>query len=544
MNTLVAALALVSLGFGPPNAKRVSAAPQLGLSPAVNPKKLGTATLAPTALRIVTKPKLRFRAKPLVDSNGRTVDPNSTVSIPGGRAKASDLMDGTNALEAQLNDLGYSIYENENDAETPIVPVRPVTADFNAQATELRRTGGMNGVAMPPARLNVELKVKDAKEKPVDHKSNNVQPKVVDDSITLFKKSFGDKDWFAVDFDSDVQRHGDMKERKLTARADVKATLIGKSLTIFHAKAEVGGNKDLNASMNLGPGKPTPQGPSTPTAPGKDGNAGKKGKGKRGGQLARPAPVPVQPKTAPKAQTGQGVRKRKKGKGDLLESGSSSFCATGTPSGFMTLEARLLGDDLFPPVSKSTSGTAKRNLASKPMNWEYSVHIPIIPAVNAVGTIGAKGTFNLDVVLNADSLGGDIHVVPNFKASIYAQVGIEVNLFVASVEGGLGANLTLIDYKLDISSGISAAIVEKKGKSYYAVVRPTEVRQTLNTLKGNLYGYAKVGYWVPFKTHEKMLWKGDLFAWSGFTDSRTLYSDDPEPVIIGDSAMKVMKLNP
>lgn len=545
MNTLVAVLALIGLGHGPPS-RQLSVAPNLGIAPPVSAKKLGTTTLSASALKVITKPKLRFQAKPLVDSNGRSVDPNTRVNIQGGTAKAGDLVDGTNQLEAQLNDLGYSLYEKENDAESPIVPLKSVTADFAGQATDLRKAGGMNGVSMPPMKLDASVSVKSAKEKPVSHKGNNVQPKVVDDDLTLYKKSFGDRDWFAVDFDAGVSRHGDMKVRRLTANADVKAYIIGKSLTIFHAKAEVKGTKDLDAANTLGTG-PRPIG-GTPTTPSSGGKGGKKGKGRKGGGVATPPPSPnLQPTTPTPRQQAQPTRvprKKKKGKGGGTAIIEPPSCGAAAGTGSMTLEARLLGDDLFPPVNKTSSGTAKRNLASKPMNWEYSVHIPIIPAVNAVGTIGAKGSFNLDVVLNADSLGGDIHVVPSFKASIYAQVGIEVNLLVASVEGGLGAELTLIDYKLDISSGISAAIVEKRDKSYYAVVRPTEVRQTLSTLKGSLYGFAKVGYWLPFKTHHKMLWKGDLFAWSGFTDSRTLYSDDPEPVIIGNSTMKVMKLDP
>lgn len=489
----------------------------LGTASAIQVKKVGTAKLSESAIRVVAKPKLTFTPLALTENgkpNGKAVDPNLVVRTSSGNAKSKDLLDGTNALEQSLNNLGYSLYSNENDKDTPIVPVDAVVKGLSSQATALKTLGGMNGFAMPKSTRTVSKELSNAKVSTQDFNpatgSSKAPPggigvatrpgasfnpalvgtktvvmiKTVDKKNTLFDKSFGDPEWFAVDFNSGLTRHADMKKRQVTAHADIKATLLGKTVTLFHAKAEAIGTKDLGAVMV-----------ATGSIPG--GNPPKTGGG----------------------------------------SSSSSDDVQ------ITLEAELLGDDLFSPVSQKKSGKVKRSITNKSVGWEYSIHIPIIPAVNIVGTIGAKGSMGLNLVADADSTGGEISIVPSFNTAIYAQAGVEVNLLVVSAEGGLGAELTLIDYELDISAGVTPSIVNINDDSYVSAVTPILVKHTLNTLSGKVYGYAKIEYWVPFKTHEKMLWKGDLFKWSGFTDSRTLLSEGTDGVIIGKSPMKLVSFS-
>ncbi|HLO98636.1 MAG TPA: hypothetical protein VK171_08585 [Fimbriimonas sp.] len=473
-------------------------------------KKMGVVKVPTTSLKVTTKPKLTFAPKALTENgrpNGKPVDPNFVVNLPGKNAKASELVDGTNELEKQLNDLGYSLYTNENDTESPIVPATGAVKGLQNQASSLRAAGGMKGATMPTITRDISkelVTVRSTQSELGPDKSSTklnpaltggaqranvattvVIPKVVNKKDVLFDKHFGDPEWFAVDFDSSLTRHADMKLRKVTALSNIKATLLGKTVTLFHAKAEAGGNRDLGAAI-------------VPSGPG-----------------------------------------RRPGLGNNRLSSSSSSSS----DGFITLEANLLGDDLFSPVSQSTNSKVKKNIASKSLGWEYSIHIPVIPAVNVVGTIGAKGSMDLNLKAEADSAGGEISVVPSFKTSIYAQAGVEVNLIVAAAEGGLGAELTLIDYEIDISAGVSPSVVNVGDDSYYSAVTPVLVKHSLNTLSGRVYGYAKVSYWLPFKTREKTIWKDDLFKWSGFTDSRTLLSEGTEGVIIGKSPMKLVSIS-
>lgn len=467
-------------------------------------RNLGLTKMPATSVKITTKPKLTFVPLALTENgkpNGKAVDPNLVVNIPGRNAKASDLVAGTNALEAQLNDLGYSLFTKENDSETPIVPVTGNVKGLQSQATALNSLGGMKGAMMPKTSRDISKEIVTVRSTPSelgpDRFSTKVRPglstgtastatvgtvvipKVVNKKSVLFDKHFGDPEWFAVDFDSSLNRQADMKLRKVTALANIKATLLGKTVTLFHAKAEAGGKRDLAAIRGIAP---------------------------------------------PPGTSGGG--------------GSSS-----SNESILTLEAELLGDDLFSPVSQATNGKVRKSIENKSIGWEYSIHIPVIPAVNVVGTIGAKGSMGLVMKSEADPNGGEISVVPSFKTSIYAQAGVEVNLIVASAEGGLGAELTLIDYELDISAGVSPSLVNIGDDSYYSAVTPILVKHSLNTLSGRVYGYAKVGYWLPFKTREKTIWKDDLFKWNGFTDSRTLLSEGTEGVIIGKSPMKLVTIS-
>lgn len=574
-STLVSSLVLVGgislvtaqeRTFSPPKA--------LGAGAPSQAVKLGIAPFNTSKLAVIAKTKKRFQPK-LLTSNGNAsgspVDPNLKVDVGGGKQKsAGDLLNGTNELERNLNDLGYSLYDDENDVKTPIVKLQSKYANLEAQASDLRSLGGMKGATPIKTNRNisnelVQVDVKPPKVQPTmpgatpipassssaatsvakqsttlnpavggtatlnpssspensggkkggkkNKKNNNQAPTnavggssqlvkkgnvtatvvmpptivKVDKTVTLFDKTYGDTDWFAIDFDSKLTKKADMKLRKVTANADIKAYLIGKSISLFHAKAEAGATKDFTQESMV---------PLTPTRPG-----------------SRPPLNRNRPRTG----------------------GSSSSSSSSSDQSIRILEASCLGDDLISPVNRTDSGQSKKTVASKSVNWEYSVKIPIIPTVNAVGTIGAKGSLGVDLITKADSEDAEISIVPWVKTSIYAEAGVEVSIIVASVEGGLGAELTLLNYDLDISAGVAISRTNINDKTYIAASTPIQVVHNFETLSGRLYGFARVKYWVPFKTHEKTLWEGNLIKWNGFTDSRTLYSENTDSVVIGES---------
>ena len=542
----------------------------LGTAKPVQVKNLGPVAVAESNLKIIKKPAKTFRKKYLTTDGtllGQPLTPGTKVQTPNGNLNASDLLDGTNSLESTLNGLGSSLYDDENDTKTPLVKIEPVTLDLNAQASKLSSLGGMKGATPIKATRDVSAEINSVRSNPLVFNGNGKSPKAtlpkgtsatvnpnvtisgggssgtrppvggstgtrpkgggktgtgrgpgrfpnqvprientgtvaaatavipqtIDKKYTLLNESYGDRDWFSIDLDASLTKHADMKLRKVSANADIAAYLIGKKMSLFHAKVEAGGTRDLGASNTM----LTPGGPQNPTRPG----------GRRAGQR---------------------------------NSGSSSSSSN---QSITTMEASLVGDDLFSPVSKTTSGRTKKNLTGRNVNWEYSIKIPVIPTVNAVGTVGVKGSMGIDLIVNADSSGGDITLMPNFDTSIYAEGGVEVSLIVASVEGGLGAEMTLLDYDLRFTAGVTPAITNIGDDSYYAASTPIEVTQTMESLSGRVYGFAKVSYWLPFKTHEKTLWNGNLFKWSGFTDSRTLLSEDTEAVIIGKSPIKIATVN-
>ncbi len=530
-------------------------------------KKLGTATFNPQALTVVTQSRIAFRPKLLTSTGavgGQPVDPATRVTLPGGKtARADELVEGTNGLERTLNDLGYSLYTNENDKTTPIVRLQSHYADLSIQANDLRAMGGMKGAqpvslsrdvsaelatfdtktpvlkttvpgatkiqtpAMATTTASVNPAVSSGQTKGGKKKQGGAQTATVqksgrtavnlgttanpasasssksptppdfvtiDKSVDLFDKTYGDPDWFSIDFDAGLTKKATMKVRKVTANADIKATLMGKSITLFHAKAEAGGKKDYGAE----------------TMPGLGGSSG--GLGPRGGR-------------------------RGAGGGGSTSSSSSS-------ESIRVLEATCLGDDLISPVDRTDAGKSRQVINGKSVNWEYSVRIPIIPSVSAVGTIGARGSLGCTLVSDANPEDGEIKIKPSIDTSVYAEVGISVGFFVASVEGGLGCTLKLLDYDLDISAGVAITRTNIGDTTYIAAATPISVSHNFETLSGRLYGFVRVSYWLPFKTREKTLWDGNLINWNGFTDSRVLYSENSDAAILGQSniPMKTMKV--
>lgn len=538
----------------------------LGTSKPVQVKNLGPVAVSESKLTIEKKPAKTFHRKYLTTTGllgAEAVSPATMVDTPNGKLKATDLLDGTNSLESTLTGLGASLYDNENDTKTPLVKLNPVVLNLNSQATHLAQLGGMNGAKPIVTTRDVSAEINSVRSNPLTFNGSKNSPKAslpssgatasinpnvsippptstggssgtrppagqikgggkkggkkggtlgsqaagnlgvatsgtaaativipqtIDKKYTLLNESYGDPDWFSIDLDASMTKHADMKLRKITANADINAFLIGKKMSLFHAKVEAGGTRDLSATN-------TPGGIQPPSGP--------RGFGQRAGGGRRGS--------------------------------TSSSSSRSSNQAITTMEASLVGDDLFSPVSKTASGKTKKNLTGRNVNWEYSIKIPIIPTVNAVGTVGVKGSMGVDLIVDSDSSGGEITLKPNFDTAIYAEGGVEVSLIVASVEGGLGAEMTLLDYDLNISAGVTPALTNIGSETYYAASTPITVSHTMESLSGRVYGFARVSYWVPFKTHEKTLWDGNLFKWNGFTDSRTLLSENTEAVVIGKS---------
>jgi hypothetical protein len=476
-----------------------------------NPKTIGTARpsnarllrsfiVPPSAITVERKPALPRNSFLLTENglaNGKPVNGSQRIVLERGRsATARDLVEGTNALEGQLNAMGYSLTSDASETN-PILPVRANSrTNFTLQLAKLKRLGknglgppvfetvnfgknmlaaisGPTKVIQPFGNKRPKFKVLDPEmlkrlsaqqkyETDLENYNEGIfkGPDSIHREFTIPTQELGDPAWFGVSIKGGAVADGNMEKRTASASSDIEASILNQKISLMHGYAELHATKKIS---------PLPQ-----------------------------IRVPGRP----------------------------------SPDAGLKVELQVLGEDIMSPVNLETTSVIAPTRPSKSVSWEYGVTIPIIPGINAVGTFGATGTAAIDVSANATTMGGNLSLSPSIDTSIYAQVGISISLAVASIEGGVGASLQLLNYQQNFSVGIDRVDVKYNDIPHHALIAPIQASYTISALKGKIYGYAKIGYWLPFSTHHKMLWQGDLINWEGVSDTRQLLNASYEPTII------------
>ncbi|WP_309711147.1 hypothetical protein [Armatimonas sp.] len=201
-------------------------------------------------------------------------------------------------------------------------------------------------------------------------------------------------------------------------------------------------------------------------------------------------------------------------------------------------EVSVLGVDLIAPIDQAGDTLSLTQTYSKAIDFRYDIEIPIIPGISAVGTIGAHGEGGLKVGISADASSGlSFGVSPFITSTVFAEASVAVGFPIAKIEGGVGANLTLVNYQIDFTAAMQPTIESHKGIAHHAIRTPLQVSHSLTALQGNVHAFVRLGYWSPtftdpFRIKRKTLWDADLFSWEGFKESGVIASFGDDPVLL------------
>jgi hypothetical protein len=187
----------------------------------------------------------------------------------------------------------------------------------------------------------------------------------------------------------------------------------------------------------------------------------------------------------------------------VVQGGASTPTTSGSTEPLRAnASARVLGNDLFPPIDVSHASTiTKEGGASIGVDKSrpFSVGIGPVSLSMKAGFAGSAG-FQYGLYLTPLNLRAKAY--PFVRTNGYMQVG--GSLVIA--EAGVGGNLVFLNEDLNIDSRL--AIVPVNGRPYYSW--GSSAYNELTALSGNLYAYVTVDYWLDSKT-----WRWNIFSWSG-----------------------------
>src|SRR5579871_122276 len=203
---------------------------------------------------------------------------------------------------------------------------------------------------------------------------------------------------------------------------------------------------------------------------------------------------------------------------DIL-SGSADFSASNQQCN-AKMDISVLGQSIFSLNESDPNSWNQSNQISKGIDYHTTVSIQItILTLNC--TVGASGEVGIQYSVSlasplayaAGSFG------PYVQANTYAQAGIGVGWSWLGAEAGVGGNMTLMKYSLDVEGQVGLLWFIN-----YGLFEKLQITDTLDLLSGHIYVYAQVNHpcfpdvWDSCSNQVSH----DLWNWPGFQTTGTL----------------------
>jgi hypothetical protein len=205
---------------------------------------------------------------------------------------------------------------------------------------------------------------------------------------------------------------------------------------------------------------------------------------------------------------------------ELLKATASAHAGGGS-DGSAKINVSVLGASIynFNQVIKTTF--EKSDAMSKSVDYAVTVPIPITPIpVPLVVKMGARGTVGIKYVfgVSAVPLLANVQVVPNASIDLFAQVGIDIKLADAGVEG----KLTLLNFALTL--GVEAGVKSDGGAPKLSLFVHGD--SETNMLAGDISFFADIPAPAADKKppFEKKRHSHSFFSNKGYTKQGSLFN--------------------
>jgi hypothetical protein len=203
---------------------------------------------------------------------------------------------------------------------------------------------------------------------------------------------------------------------------------------------------------------------------------------------------------------------------DLLNA-TADLNAPASGAGNVKLGVKVVGISVYNLNQNVITSWSKTDTLQKTLDKSKTINFMLGPIpMNA--KIGAAGSAGFTYTVAVAPVKASAQIAPFVHTKVYVQAGANVAIGGA----GAGANLTLVnlDGNLNGMLGISA----KNNKLYYDW--SSSYSQNVNMLSGNAYVYVYVytPCWCPSSGWvTKKQWDWNIFSWSGFSKSGTLFNN-------------------
>ncbi len=186
------------------------------------------------------------------------------------------------------------------------------------------------------------------------------------------------------------------------------------------------------------------------------------------------------------------------------------------------VDVSVLGQSVFNINESDPNSWAQTNQISKGVDFHTTIPIPISIVTLSV-TVGAQGQVGLQYSATMDSPMAFVSgsVGPYVQSNVYAQAGVGIGGSWLGVSAGVGGNMTLMNYNMDVEGEVGLLWFINTG-----LMEKLQVTDSLNLLSGNIYVFAQFNYpCVPdFWNSCSSQISHTLWSWPGFQTNGTLAS--------------------
>ncbi|MGQ9921369.1 MAG: hypothetical protein ACUVRZ_08565 [Desulfobacca sp.] len=152
-------------------------------------------------------------------------------------------------------------------------------------------------------------------------------------------------------------------------------------------------------------------------------------------------------------------------------------------------------------------------LINKGIEWETGISFPVGP-INISGSFGFEGqasaTFEGNLSALEETAKGSI--ISNIKANAFAELGANYEI----VTAGVGGELTLIETSLTLNGEVGLENQQSEEGSSLMFVLGATAEEEATLLKGSLYVYGEIDYWLDSKRFEI-----EFYNFPGFTINKS-----------------------
>lgn len=198
--------------------------------------------------------------------------------------------------------------------------------------------------------------------------------------------------------------------------------------------------------------------------------------------------------------------------GDPFKKSGTNYAAnTGQVALNASFNVQVAGSTVYTlSQSQKLPSWAVVKSASKSLDASTTIPFNILGVPMSV-KLGVTGSAGINFAFSLSPIAATLNVKPYVKSSAYAQVGVDLYVLKAGVQG----TLTILNDDLDITAE-AYFTVANKALNLYTSFKGTN---TINMLNGSIGVYGEINYLFGSKKASI-----DIFKWSGITAKSTLWN--------------------
>jgi len=200
-------------------------------------------------------------------------------------------------------------------------------------------------------------------------------------------------------------------------------------------------------------------------------------------------------------------------KKDILKL-DASFSGDGTKGETLKADVYFGGNKIFSKDDKLANGGTFGDSAALPWDESIDYTFPVVPGIFITGKAGIDGAVGIKYGGTLYSTSVHAQVTPFAKASAYVQAAVGAGFVVSGVtfgvDAGLKCDVLLVDERVELGCNVGLAWDGRLG-----IQEELYVKNKIDALKGKVYGFVNIPYIKEYDF--------SIYNWAGVHQDSTLF---------------------